>query len=107
MDDNSTQLGELHSRAAVRRQQLAEEVRALQGQLAEARRAHAELQQQAQQLCHDKNVLEQRLQAATASYRANDIICVGLRDSISRLQQQLAASQAACQKQVRVCRLHC
>lgn len=99
---SSTQLDELHSRAAARRLQLAEEVRALQQQLAGAHSASAELQQQNQQLQEDNGRLQQRLQAATASYRANDVICIGLRDSISRLQQQLASSQATCQQQVHV-----
>lgn len=41
-------------------------------------------------------------QSAVAEYRANDIIAVGLRDHITRLQQELRDSQHTCSQQVRI-----
>jgi hypothetical protein len=44
--------------------------------------------------------LHAQLAAALLEYRTNDIICVGLRDSVARLQQKLVENQATRDKQV-------
>jgi len=44
-----------------------------------------------------------QVNAATAEYRANDIIAIGLRDQITKLQNQLMDCQDHCSQQVTSC----
>jgi DNA-binding transcriptional MerR regulator len=53
------------------------------------------------QLTRGRDRLTAQVQAAVAEYRANDIITIGLRDHITRLELQLKDSQQLCSQQVR------
>jgi chromosome segregation ATPase len=83
------------------RQQLSADVHTLQQQLAAAHAAFLTTQQHNKQLSADNAKLQLQVEAAVREYRANDIICCGLRDTISRLQRQLADTQETCRQQVR------
>jgi hypothetical protein len=83
------------------RQQLSADVHTLQQQLAAAHAAFVTTQQHNQQLSSDNHQLQLQVEAAVREYRANDIICCGLRDTKSRLQRALADSQGTCRQQVR------
>ncbi|WIA29156.1 hypothetical protein OEZ86_011667 [Tetradesmus obliquus] len=92
----------LQQKAAVldgERQQLSADVHTLQQQLAAAHAAFVTTQQHNQQLSADNAKLQVQVEAAVREYRANDIICCGLRDTISRLQRHLADSQETCRQQ--------
>ncbi|WIA09082.1 hypothetical protein OEZ85_008495 [Tetradesmus obliquus] len=92
----------LQQKAAVldgERQQLSADVHTLQQQLAAAHAAFVTAQQHNQQLSADNAKLQVQVEAAVREYRANDIICCGLRDTISRLQRHLADSQETCRQQ--------
>jgi hypothetical protein len=75
-------------------------VHTLQHQLAAAHAAFVTTQQHNQQLSSDNSQLQLQVEAAVREYRANDIICCGLHDTISRLQRALADSQDTCRQQV-------
>ncbi|KAF6266602.1 hypothetical protein COO60DRAFT_5455 [Scenedesmus sp. NREL 46B-D3] len=81
------------------RQHLSTDVCTLQQQLAAAHAAFVTTQQHNQQLLSDSARLQVQVEAAVREYRANDIICCGLRDTVSRLQRQLADSQETCSRQ--------
>eukprot|EP00879_Flechtneria_rotunda_P025869 GHRR01027523.1.p1 GENE.GHRR01027523.1~~GHRR01027523.1.p1 ORF type:complete len:333 (+),score=138.29 GHRR01027523.1:146-1144(+) len=110
---DTTQLRELLYRAEAERlhlqqkttlldetnQQLSTDVQKQQQQLADAHAAYVGSQQQVQQLSATNNLLQLQAEAATREYRANDIIAVGLRDQITRLQRQLDGKQELCKQQ--------
>jgi hypothetical protein len=75
-------------------------VHTLQQQLAAAHAAFITTQQNNQKLSTDNAQLQLQVKAAAREYRANDIICCGLRDTISRLQRTLANSEDTCRQQV-------
>lgn len=82
------------------RQQLTDDVHTLQQQLAAAHSAFLQASRQTQQLSSANAALQLQVEAAVQEYRANDIICCGLRDTISRLQRRLGDTQETCSKQV-------
>lgn len=82
-------------------QALTADAKTLRTQLAGAHAAFAASQQQLLQLSDVQAKLTLQVKAATAEYRGNDIICIGLRSTISALQQQLHDSRSVCAAQVR------
>lgn len=72
----------------------------LQGQLQAQVTAMELAAQQLQQAQGTQAAAEATRARAVAEYRSNEIICIGLRDSIWTLQQHLARSQAAASQQV-------
>lgn len=83
------------------KQQLTADVLKLRQQLAEVHAAVGDSQQQVSQLTRGRDHLTAQVQAAVAEYRANDIIAIGLRDHITRLELQLKDNQQLCSRQVR------
>lgn len=83
------------------KQQLTADVVRLQQQLAELHAAFASSQQQVSQLTTARDKLQVQVKSAVTEYRANDIISIGLRDQITRLEQELRDSQHVCSEQVR------
>lgn len=83
------------------KQQLTADVLKLRQQLAELHAAFTDSQQQVSQLTTARDKLQVQVKSAVTEYRANDIIAIGLRDQITRLEQKLKDSQYVCSEQVR------